>query len=189
MWASNGSRAQPSKCDRSSGGGQPQREVLAGGDDLTGRRVLGPAHARRRQGELVEEVRVEQRAVQGGAGDEGQDHPALGREGADLVQRGQPDAVDALHLRHVELEDGDAGVDVRGHRPAQRGGDLGGEASAEPYLGVRSPVQGMGRGRRHDAYLADIQHAPVDPQEYRPTALCSAQRSATSITSTFISCS
>jgi hypothetical protein len=64
----------------------------------------------------------------------------------------------------VELEDGDAGVDVRGHRPAQRGGDLGGEASAEPYLGVRSPVQGMGRGRRHDAYLADIKHAPVDPR-------------------------
>ena len=27
--------------------------------------------------------------------------PALGREGADLMQRGQPDTVDALHLRHV----------------------------------------------------------------------------------------
>jgi hypothetical protein len=56
--------------------------------------------------------------VQGGAGDEGQDHPAGRGEDADLVQRGQPDTVDALHLRHVELEDGDAGVDVRGHRPA-----------------------------------------------------------------------
>jgi hypothetical protein len=54
----------------------------------------------------------------------------------------------------VELEDGDAGADVRGHGPAQRGGDLGGEASAESYLGMRPPVQEMDRERRHDCYLA-----------------------------------
>jgi hypothetical protein len=56
-----------------------------------------------------------------------------------------------------------------------RGGDLGGETPAEPYLGVPSPVRGTTGDAAVDCYLADIQrllYSRISP--YRAAPACSA---------------